>query len=130
MIKYEAEVVEIGPEVREFLDAGIVVLFEQGAPEELAEFSVLHQHSSLREDVTAGDVVVIGEETFRVTAVGEVVNQNLANLGHMIMKTNGLEEPELPGDLCVEDKPLPEISIGTKIRVLSAAQEDKVEEGQ
>jgi PTS system glucitol/sorbitol-specific IIA component len=130
VIKYEAEVVEIGPEVGEFLEAGIVVLFEKGSPAELAEFSVIHEHGPLLDNVTAGDVIVIGEEAFQVTAVGEVVNENLANLGHLILKTNGLEEPELPGDVCVESKPLPEISIGTKIRVLGNLPEDAAEEGQ
>jgi len=118
MVKYEAKVIEIGPLVDEFIEAGIVVLFETGAPPELAEFSILHEHGPLKEDVVAGDIILIDNEPFRVTAVGDVANKNLANLGHLIIKTNGLPEPEMPGDVCVEAKPLPQISIGTEIRIL------------
>lgn len=118
MVKYEAKVVEIGPLVSEFIEAGIVVLFEIGAPPELAEFSILHEHGPLKGEVVVGDIVLIDSESFRVTAVGDVANQNLANLGHLIMKCNGLTEPELPGDVCVEVKPLPHISVGTEICIL------------
>jgi len=118
MVKYEAKVVELGPLVEEFLEAGIIVLFEIGAPPELAEFSILHEHGPLQAEVIVGDIIMIDDEAFRVTAVGDVANQNLANLGHLIMKCNGLPEPELPGDVCVEVKPLPPISVGTKICIL------------
>jgi PTS system glucitol/sorbitol-specific IIA component len=94
------------------------VLFEIGAPPELAEFSILHEHGPLKGEVVVGDIVLIDSESFRVTAVGDVANQNLANLGHLIMKCNGLTEPELPGDVCVEVKPLPHISVGTEICIL------------
>jgi PTS system glucitol/sorbitol-specific IIA component len=123
VIKYEAKVVEIGPLVDEFIEAGVLVLFEMGAPPELAEFSILHEHGSLKEEVTAGDIILIDDESFWVTAVGEVANQNLANLGHLIIKFNGLTEPELPGDVCVETKPLPSISIGTEIRIQEGTDE-------
>jgi len=118
MVKYEAKVVEIGPLVSEFIEAGIIVLFEIGAPPELAEFSILHEHGPLKGEVVVGDIVLIDSESFRVTAVGDVANQNLANLGHLIMKCNGLTEPELPGDVCVEVKSLPHISVGTEICIL------------
>lgn len=118
MVKYEAKVVEIGPLVSEFIEAGIIVLFEIGAPPELVEFSILHEHGPLKGEVVVGDIVLIDSESFRVTAVGDVANQNLANLGHLIMKCNGLTEPELPGDVCVEVKPLPHISVGTEICIL------------
>jgi PTS system glucitol/sorbitol-specific IIA component len=118
MVKYEAKVVEIGPLVSEFIEAGIIVLFEIGAPPELAEFSILHEHGPLKGEVVVGDIVLIDSESFQVTAVGDVANQNLANLGHLIMKCNGLTEPELPGDVCVEVKPLPHISVGTEICIL------------
>ena len=117
MLKYNARVTAIGEEVNEFLDHGILVLFGEDAPEELALFAVIHDGRELRAPVEVGDVVWLDEESFRVLAVGEVVNANLSALGHLILKCNAATEAELPGDLCVEAKPLPKIYIGMPIRI-------------
>lgn len=117
MIKYEGNVTAIGPYVGEFIDAGILVLFGLNAPEELAEFAILHDGTTLHRDVTAGDTVYVDQASFRVLAVGEVANSNLANLGHLVLKFNGEHEVEMPGDVCVEAGQIPEVKIGTHIRV-------------
>jgi PTS system glucitol/sorbitol-specific IIA component len=124
-VKYETRVAEIGPQVSEFLDHRILVFFQQGAPPELAEFSVLTEPSELAEDIRPGDWIVIGEHCYQVTAVGTVANTNLRNLGHLVLKCNGRTEPELPGDVCVEARDLPPIDIGTVIRIL---REDRTPE--
>jgi glucitol/sorbitol PTS system EIIA component len=116
-VKYELQVVEIGEQVNEFIAHGVLVFFKQGAPAELAEFSVQHQSTPLYQPIAPGDTIYIDNEQFRVLAVGEVVNINIANLGHMIIKCNGLHEVEMPGDICVELKPLPPLKIGTVITI-------------
>lgn len=117
--KYEMHVVEIGPLVTEFIAAKILVFFKIGAPPELAEFSILHEPSDFFTDVEPGDSIVFDEQSYGVTAVGKVANQNIRALGHLIMKANGRTEPELPGDLCVEDKELPPIEVGAIIRIIA-----------
>jgi PTS system glucitol/sorbitol-specific IIA component len=119
-VKYRMRVVEIGPLVDEFLQASILVFFKVGAPPELAEFSILHEPSDSFRDVEIGDLIVVGDVSLRVTAVGEVANKNIRDLGHLIMKANGRSEPELPGDVCVEEKDLPHINVGTIIEILAA----------
>jgi PTS system glucitol/sorbitol-specific IIA component len=101
---YLTEVTEIGPEVAEFLEAGLLILFEAGAPPELAEIAVLHQPiSGPREDAPeAGDILVIGSREFRITAVGYKAWQNIQDLGHAVFKFSGLEEAELPGEIYLE----------------------------
>lgn len=122
-IKYEMRVVEIGPLVDEFLQAKMLVFFKVGAPPELAEFSILHEPSDRFIGVEPGDRIVIDDEySYRVTAVGEVANQNIGALGHLIMKCNGRAEPEMPGDVCVEDKALPPIRIGSIVRIVRDSQ--------
>jgi PTS system glucitol/sorbitol-specific IIA component len=119
VVKYEMRVVEIGPLVDEFLQAKMLVFFKVGAPPELAEFSILHEPSHSFANVKPGDrIVVDNEHSYRVTAVGEVANKNIGALGHLIMKCNGRTEPELPGDVCVEDKELPPIRVGSIIRIV------------
>jgi len=118
VVKYEARVVAIGPLVGEFTQAGILVLFRQGAPEEVADFSILHDGQDLHAPVAAGDQLWLGDESFRILAVGEVANTNLAALGHLVLKFNGQTAPELPGDVCVEARPLPAVSVGLTMKVV------------
>jgi glucitol/sorbitol PTS system EIIA component len=100
---YQTEVTEIGPEVAEFLEAGLLILFETGAPPELAEIAVLHEPSARREEAPeAGDVLVIEGHEFRITAVGYKAWQNVQQLGHAVFKFDGAAEPELPGQIHLE----------------------------
>lgn len=117
MLKYEATISAIGPLVGEFLVSGIVVLFGEDAPEELAEFAVLHNGSKLTGPIRKDDMISFDGVRFRILAVGDIANDNLGNLGHLVLKFNGQEIPELPGDVCVEAKPLPPIHVGTKLRI-------------
>ena len=101
---YLTEVTEIGPEVAEFLEAGLLILFEAGAPPELAEIAVLHEPISRLEDPPeVGDVVAIGPSEFRITAIGEKAWKNIEELGHAVFKFNGSEEVELPGEIYLEE---------------------------
>lgn len=117
MIKYEAKITVIGPLASEFLAHNIIVLFGESAPEELVEFSVIHDGQTLHKPLAPGDTVCIGEECVQILAVGEVANENLANLGHLILKFNGETEIEMPGDVCVEDRTLPALEVGMTLRV-------------
>lgn len=103
---YLTEVTNVGPEVAEFLEeAGTLVLFEEGAPPELAEMSILHEHSERRDEPPeVGDVMVIGSKEFRITAVGESAWKTMLQLGHASFKFNGAEEVELPGEICLEEQ--------------------------
>lgn len=118
MIKYETRITAIGPLVAEFTQAGIWVLFGEGAPEEVAEFALLHDGRTLHSPVAAGDQLWIGDEQFRILAVGDVANTNLASLGHLVLKFNGQTAPELPGDVCVEARPLPEAHVGLTLKIV------------
>jgi PTS system glucitol/sorbitol-specific IIA component len=117
VVKYTAQVTQIGPLVSEFIDHGILVLFGADAPEELAEFSVLHDGETLQSPVQPGDEVLLGGETFKVLAVGDVANNNLESLGHLILKFNGQTKVEMPGDICLEAKPLPPVKVGMQLTI-------------
>jgi PTS system glucitol/sorbitol-specific IIA component len=116
-MKYQAKVTFVGPMASEFLRERIAVLFHEDAPEELREFAILHDGQHLTAPVAVGDVFEIDEVPFRVLAVGPVANDNLANLGHLALKFNGETTIEMPGDMCLEDKPIPSITVGTTIRI-------------
>ena len=101
---YVTEVREIGPEVPDFLAEGYLILFQTGVPPELAEMAVLHEASHMRpQPPEPGDVLAIGENRFRITAVGTKAWKNVEELGHAVFVFNGAAEPEVPGQICLEE---------------------------
>jgi PTS system glucitol/sorbitol-specific IIA component len=113
--RYATTVTAVGEQVPEFVGQGLLIWFAEGAPEELHFFAVLHRPTVITGGVRPGDVVRIDDKAFRVTAVGEVANDNMVNLGHMDLKANGATEAPLPGDICLEELPLPEPRPGTEL---------------
>ena len=121
--RYATKVTAVGEEVAEFVSHGILICFAEGAPEELHFFSVLHQPSVTTGGVRPGDTVRIGDQAYRVTAVGAVANENMVNLGHMDLKANGHTEAPLPGDICLEALPLHAPRPGTTLVIEGEASE-------
>ncbi|HEY4792311.1 MAG TPA: PTS glucitol/sorbitol transporter subunit IIA [Actinomycetes bacterium] len=121
--RYAATVTAVGEQVPEFIGQGLLIWFAEGAPEELHFFTVLHRPTVMTGGVRPGDLVRIDGKAFRVTAVGEVANDNMVNLGHIDMKANGASEAPLPGDLCLEELPLPEPRPGTMLVIEREAAE-------
>jgi glucitol/sorbitol PTS system EIIA component len=114
---YDLRVTQVGPLVDEFTEAGMWVFFHEGAPEELTEFALLHRAAPPLQPLAAGQMIKIDGTRYTVTAVGEVANDNLRNLGHLVLKANGADEPELPGDVCITEQPLPRPEVGTTVQV-------------
>jgi len=113
--RYATTVTAVGEQVAEFVGQGILIWFAEGAPEELHFFTVLHRPTVITGGVRPGDLVRIDDKAFRITAVGDVANENMVNLGHMDLKANGAAEAPLPGDICLEELPLPEPRPGTTL---------------
>ena len=122
-ITYQTTVTGVGQLAAEFADEGILVFFGSDAPEELHEFAILTDHSGPpARPVRAGDEVEIAGARFLVLCVGPVANDNLAGLGHLVVKFNGLTEPELPGDVSLPAVPAPTIEPGTVIRIFTRSE--------
>jgi PTS system glucitol/sorbitol-specific IIA component len=121
--RYATTVTAVGEQVPEFIGQGLLIWFAEGAPEELHFFTVLHRPTVTTGGVRPGDLVRIDDKAFRVTAVGEVANENMVNLGHMDLKANGASEAPLPGDICLEELPLPEPRPGTTLVIQGEAAE-------
>jgi PTS system glucitol/sorbitol-specific IIA component len=101
---YLTEFTEIGPEVPEFLEMGLLILFKAGAPPELAEMSAMHEPETFQDEPPrAGDTLILGQRELRITAVGEKAWKNVRELGHVVLKFNGEDETELPGEIYVEE---------------------------
>lgn len=118
---YELQITGIGPLVDEFTAAGVWVFFRADAPSELTEFALLHESGPPQTAVAPGQRLTIGAEAYEITAVGDVANDNLQALGHLVLKANGATEPELPGDVCIAARPLPEPTVGLTLQFWPAA---------
>ena len=116
-LKYQTTVTAVGPMAVEFAAEGILVFFGTDAPEELHDFAILHEHTPNEDDVVPGDTLEIAGVDYTVTGVGDVANDNLRNLGHLVVKFNGLTETELPGEVSVTEGTAPGIEPGTVIRI-------------
>jgi PTS system glucitol/sorbitol-specific IIA component len=121
--RYATTVTAVGEQVAEFVDQGLLIWFAEGAPEELHFFTVLHRPTVTTGGVRPGDLVHIDDRAFRVTAVGDVANDNMVNLGHMDLKANGASTAPLPGDICLEELPLPEPLPGSTLVIEGDAAE-------
>ncbi|MCC5947848.1 MAG: PTS glucitol/sorbitol transporter subunit IIA [Nitriliruptoraceae bacterium] len=121
-VRYDCEVIAVGELADQFFAAGIVVLFGEGVPEELADFAVVHRPTITTGGLRAGDRIHLGAtEIVTVLAVGDVADENLVALGHLSLKRNGEIEAALPGDVCCDEGPLPEFGVGDRIRIVAGS---------
>jgi len=95
--------------VPEFLPYGILIFFGETAPEELRDTALVHNGTQLVSELAAGDYLKFSPpsateepQSFRLTAVGESANANLAKLGHVVIHFDGATKAKLPGAISVE----------------------------
>jgi PTS system glucitol/sorbitol-specific IIA component len=117
-VVYESTITAVGEQVPTFLDHGLLIFFAHEAPAELHDMSVRHQATVAEEGPQAGDTAVLGEVSMELLAVGEVVGENLLNLGHIDIKANGQTTAKLPGDANVAKQDLPVPAPGDTFRII------------
>ncbi len=109
-MKYYAEITGWGKDSLFFLEdneANFIILFNDNAPPELAEVSVLHTQGGYLEDPSVDDMMIIGDKVFTITAVGEEAKHTLKELGHCTLCFRGENEVDRPGCIMVKgDVPL------------------------
>ena len=115
---YENQVKACGIAVEEFKDAGMFIIFGDNAPEEIRDYCYSVSVNPINGEIKAGQYVVINGEEFKITCVGYEAPVTLKGLGHCTFSFTGAEEAELPGTIYVEAKPMPDMGIGTVIRIV------------
>ena len=115
-MKFQVTIVGHGAEALEFLndsDNSFFILFNENAPEELAEISVLHTISAVYKEPAPGDTMKIGDKEFKITAVGVEAPYTLRELGHCA-------EAALPGCIMLEGSEkvtVEDLQAGTEISI-------------
>jgi len=115
-MKWTVTVTKLGEMAQEMMEGGLLIIFNENAPEELADISVLHTISPLEGSVEKGDTLYINDQAFTVFDVGDEVNHTLKTLGHCTLK---FEEAnvQLPGEMTLIGGLMPQIKIGDTISI-------------
>ncbi|MBZ9990076.1 PTS cellobiose transporter subunit IIB [Mesorhizobium sp. BH1-1-5] len=101
----KTRVTAIGPEVADLAEGGVVILFADGSPPELAEVSVLHlaEQGPSDDAPKKGASITLGPVSATITAVGETAWSKVREMGHVVISFNGATEAERPGELCASE---------------------------
>lgn len=116
---FSTKIQSIGEEAHLFQEEKMIVLFGKEAPVALAEYCYVIESSPVTAEITKDQIVVIDNQPYPITSVGEVVMKNLSQLGHITIKFDGAPVASLPGTLHVVDQPIPELVVGSKISIES-----------
>ncbi|MGH4138454.1 PTS glucitol/sorbitol transporter subunit IIA [Clostridium sp.] len=115
MMIYTTQVKEIGLNAKEFLNEEIIVLFGFNAPPDLKPYCFLIDQNNLEESIEVNDKLLINDDSYKIIAVGDQVNKNLKDLGHITINFKGDISNLMAGSLYVEKKEISKIEVGTKI---------------
>ena len=113
---YQTKVTNLGVMAADFFVQRMIIMFQDNAPEELADYCVLHSENRVLDIIQENDVLVIAGREYKIIDVGEDVQTNLQNLGHITLRFDG-STGGLSGSLYLEDNVFPNIRIGDKIEI-------------
>jgi len=94
-------VTAVGPDVPDLLEGGVLILFADGAPPELAEVSVLHAvvEGPSDEAPPVGTPIRVGQVLANITGIGPLAWGKVRDIGHVVINFNGEAEPARPGEI-------------------------------
>jgi len=99
MSLYHVEIIKVGECALEALDEDMLILFNESVPVDAADYCFIHNHDTLKGNIVVGGYLVIDGVTHSITAVGDAVNQNLGNLGHITLRFDGSNRADFIGSL-------------------------------
>ncbi|MDO5093972.1 MAG: PTS glucitol/sorbitol transporter subunit IIA [Propionibacteriaceae bacterium] len=118
---YTTTIIEVGPAASDFLEESMAITFAGNAPEELRSYCFVIEAGELTGSLAVGQPVLIGDQEWTITAVGDVVEKNLGNLGHVTLVFDGAAEPRLPGALHLKGShDRPALEVGTRLVIGNA----------
>lgn len=116
---YSTTIKAWGPSATEFAVEKMVVTFADNVPEALADFVYYVIQNPVLGELAVGQRLSIGEDTWEVTAVGDVARKNLNDLGHLTLVFDGGKEPLMPGAVHVSAGSMPTITPGVSLTITS-----------
>lgn len=117
---FETQVLEVGAETPDFKSIGMAILFGNEAPNALRPSCFIINVKPLQDTIEPGMSLIIDNQTYQITAVGNEVQTNLGRLGHTAVCFTGETTAKLPGSLYVEQADYPDIKVGSQIKIVKA----------
>lgn len=115
---YENTIKAMGDCAEEFKETNMFVIFGDNAPEEIKDYCYWVDVTPVNGTIAPGQTVHIGDQSYKITAVGEEAPVTLAGLGHCTFNFSGQDTVDLIGTIYLENKPMPDLSVGTVIRIV------------
>lgn len=113
---YTTRILSVGPEASSFLEEKLAITFAGNAPEELRDYCYLIEDAVLEGHLAVGQLVEVGAQDWRITALGEIAEKNLDNLGHVTLAFDGSPEPRMDGAIHLGGvDELPVLTEGTRV---------------
>jgi PTS system glucitol/sorbitol-specific IIA component len=103
--RFRTLVTAIGPDVADLLEGGVLILFADGAPPELAEVSVTHKvaEEPSVEPPAPGASIRVGTVEAQLTGIGPLAWAKVRDIGHVVINFNGAATPERPGEIAASE---------------------------
>ena len=104
MRRFETTITDVADEARELVEGGVLILFAEGAPPELAEVSVLHRvmtPPTATPPAVGARFAVAGLST-EITAIGDYAWRKIEEIGHVVINFNGEGTAPRPGEISVK----------------------------
>jgi glucitol/sorbitol PTS system EIIA component len=118
---YHTWVTQLGDMVAAFTKEKLIILFQEHAPEELADYCILHRGNYVSDIIQANDVMVISGKDYKIVSVGNEVQANLQNMGHITLRFDGCKE-RLGGSVYLEDTAVPTVQAGDVLWIYRQAE--------
>lgn len=117
-MEYKVTVTEVGSLVKELAkETNCLIIYNDDIKDkDLRDISITHTKSKLDENLKVGQILIIGNEKFKITSVGDVAQKTLREIGHCTIKFDGDNKVNLPGEMHVEGD-IPEVKVGDTIGI-------------
>ncbi|MDF7666503.1 PTS glucitol/sorbitol transporter subunit IIA [Orbaceae bacterium ESL0727] len=116
---YQAKIKQIGEFAFDALADGMLILFKEGAPADLADYCFVHSHDDLKQELAVGQTFKLGNHTYTITAVGDVANANFRELGHITLRFDSQTEADLPGAVHLDNLMPTQLKVDDEIVILT-----------
>lgn len=113
---FRTTVTGVGPLAESFLAERMFVTFGENAPDTLREFCYLVAPAVSNGTISTGLSLTINGVDYPITAVGEVAQRNLDNLGHVTIVLDGAAEAAMDGNIHINAAgELPTLGVGSSL---------------
>lgn len=94
---YETTVIAVGSQAHTFFAENMALTFGSKAPQELKDYCYILEETRLLGALRVGQQVLIGEQSWTITALGDVAEKNLAGLAHVTLVFDGAATASMAG---------------------------------